>query len=53
MDNTRNSIASLPDFENLNILQLNAERPRAASIPFANAQAALVDDRTASLIIDV
>lgn len=48
MDSSRQSIASLPDFENLNVLQLNAERPRAAAIPFANAQTAMVNDRMAS-----
>ncbi|KRF10011.1 beta-D-galactosidase subunit alpha [Paenibacillus sp. Soil766] len=48
MDSTRKSMDNLPDYENVNMLQINAERPRAASIPFANAQAALVDDRTSS-----
>ncbi|WP_168122372.1 glycoside hydrolase family 2 TIM barrel-domain containing protein [Paenibacillus sp. HB172176] len=31
----------VPDFENLNILQRNTVRPRAAAIPFANAEEAL------------
>ncbi|OAS14340.1 glycoside hydrolase family 2 TIM barrel-domain containing protein [Paenibacillus oryzisoli] len=48
MDHTRDGVSGLPDFENLTILQRNAERPRATSIPFANAQEAFVNDRTAS-----
>jgi beta-galactosidase len=44
MSSPRQSVADLPDFENLNVLQRNAERPRAAAIPFANAQAALTND---------
>jgi beta-galactosidase len=48
MDNTMKIMSKLPDFENLNILQLNAERPRAASIPFGDVQSALADDRTDS-----
>lgn len=48
MENSRHSVANVPDYENLNILQLNAERPRAAAIPFANAETALANDRTVS-----
>ncbi|ASA25777.1 glycoside hydrolase family 2 TIM barrel-domain containing protein [Paenibacillus donghaensis] len=48
MESPRQSIASLPDYENLSVLQLNTERPRAAAIPFADAQAALGNDRMVS-----
>ncbi len=41
-------MVGLPDYENVNVLQLNAERPRAAAIPYENEQAALANDRSAS-----
>ncbi|GBF75604.1 beta-galactosidase [Paenibacillus sp. 598K] len=38
----------VPDYENLRVLQRNAERPRAAALPYAIAQEALAGEAAAS-----
>jgi beta-galactosidase len=48
MKRTRREAASLPDYENLNVLQRGTERPRAAAVPFADERSALENDGLAS-----
>lgn len=50
-DSEQNELAAsagLPDWENMRVLQRGAERPRAASIPYADRESALANDPSRS-----